>query len=503
MKKILLLLMLCGITSILFAQAPQKFSYQAVAVDATGSELRNQDICLRASVLSGSISGTEEWVEVHDNVTTDDFGLFTIDIGDGMPIAGAQNDFMDIPWGGNVHYLKMEMSLNNLCTDFVLVGTNQLLSVPYALYADRAGYANTSDEANHSIYSDTSLFASQSAFSDSSSVAFNSYLSVNATYSDTAIIALTSINDLSDDDGDPQNEIQELSYSGDTVFLSNSTGFIPLFQMDPDHDPENEIQELELNGSMLSLSLGNGSPIDLNSGDGDTNPTNEIQELELNGTTLSLSGSSTSVDIQSLDPDHDPENEIQELLYDDVTSILSITGGSTSIDLANLPGYNASGASLDFPQGVGVGGVGFEFFPDEVTVPADKVLYIVASEDEILLPGYGNNFGRHLTGPNLPMFKPGTELDNCRCIGFYKPYDPFFEPLIIVLEANEGNFYQVPPGKNFILKSGIDATTPLTLNGFTISPFGTVMKAFAVPDGVQIKNLGNDEVILTGYLFDK
>ena len=73
-------------------------------------------------------------------------------------------------------------------------------------------------------------------------------------------------------------------------------------------------------------------------------------------------------------------------------------------------------------------------------------------------------------------------------------YDPFFEPVIKVLLPNQANFYQVPARKNFILKSGIDATTPLTLNGFTISPFGSVMKAFAVPDGVQVKNLGNDRL---------
>lgn len=503
MKKFFSMAITCLMACTLLAQAPQKFSYQAAAVDASGAELDNQEICLRASILSGAISGTEEWVEIHNNISTDDFGLFSIEIGDGMPIAGAQANFGEIPWGDNIYYLKMEMSLNNLCTDFVLVGVNELLSVPYALYSEEAGHAITADEANHAVYSDTSLFSSNALSATYSDTSIYSSNAGTAYYSDTALVALTALNVLNDDDADPQNEIQQLSYTGDTVFLTGSTQFIPLFEMDPDHDPENEIQELQLDGSLLSLTLGSGSAIDLNSTDGDTDASNELQELQLNGTTISLTGGVNSFDLQNIDPDPDPTNELQELTYDTLSNSIGITNGANTIQLSNLSGFNASGATLNYPQGVDAPGIGFMFIPDEYTVPNDSVFYITASEDEMRLPAFGSNFGRHLTGPNLPILQPGIEIDNCRCIGFLKPYDPFFKPVTIVLQPNQANFYQVPFEKNLVIKSGLDQTTPLTLDGFTISPFGSVLRGFVIPDGIQIKNIGNDEVILTGYLLDK
>ena len=93
-----------------FAQAPQKFSYQAVAVDAAGNELQNAPICIRASILKSSFNGQAEWVENFPAISTDDFGLFTIDIGDGVVTGGAQSSFSDIKWGENKHFLKIEIS---------------------------------------------------------------------------------------------------------------------------------------------------------------------------------------------------------------------------------------------------------------------------------------------------------------------------------------------------------------------------------------------------------
>jgi hypothetical protein len=485
------------------------FSYQAAAVDASGKELTQTAICIRASIISNSFNGVTEWMEVHSGIFTDEFGLFTIEIGAGTPIGGAQSAFSNIKWGETRHYLKVEMSLDPQCSNFVLSGVNQLLSVPYALFSEKAGsaatainatYADTSiyaELSNVAFYSDTALFAQFANFSDTASVtniAYNSY------HSDTALFAMTTINNLNDDDPDPTNELQNLSLSGSNLTLSGSNAPpIDLNASDPDHDPTNELQNLSLSGSNLTLSGSNAPPIDLNASDPDHDPTNEIQNLSANGSLLSLSGSNAPpVDMNVSDPDHDPTNELQGLVFDSVSSTLSLTQSNIEIDLTNLSNFNASGSDLDFPQGVA--GVKYMFVPDELSVPSDSVFYLVASEDELRLPTYGNNFGRHLTGPNLPVFKPGTQVDNCRCIGFFKQYDPFFEPVIFVLNPNQTNFFQVPFNRNLVIKSGLDQTTPITLNGFTISPFGSIIKAFVIPEGVQIKNLGNDEVIVTGYL---
>ncbi len=548
-------------------QVPQKFSYQAVAVDGNGAVLENTPLCIRATIISGSFNGAQEWIEMHSAATTDDFGLFTIEIGEGDPIGGAQADFADMRWGNFKHFLKIEMSLDANCTNFILVGTNQLLSVPYALYAERAAVANTA------IYADTALFSNVSNvsyYADSSSVSHNSYFS---NYSDTTLFAMTTINNIGDADGDPMNEIQDLTLTGSTLTLSGSNAppinlssfnafdpdadptneiqdlslngsslilsgssapAIDLNASDPDHDPTNELQNLSANGVLLSLSGSNAPAIDLNASDPDHDPTNELQNLNASGALLSLSGSSAPaidlnasdpdhdptnelqnlstngsiltlsgsnappVDLNASDPDHDPTNELQELTFDSTTSMLGITNGNFFIDLSSLSNFNASGSDLDYPQGVA--NAKYIFIPDTYTVPADSVFYVVASEDEMILPGIGFDFGRHLTGPNLPVFKPGTSVDNCRCIGFLKAMDPFFEPVLIVLTPNQTNFYQVPFSRNLVIKSGLDQSTPITLNGFTISPASSIIKAWVIPQGIQIKNLGNDEIILTGYL---
>lgn len=114
-----------------FAQAPQMINYQGVARDLSGNPLPNQNISLRMSVLSGSPAGTNEYSETH-SVTTNNLGLFTIQIGNGIVQSG---NFTTIDWGGTSHYLQIEMNENG-GTSYTLIGTTQMVSVPYALYAE-------------------------------------------------------------------------------------------------------------------------------------------------------------------------------------------------------------------------------------------------------------------------------------------------------------------------------------------------------------------------------
>jgi hypothetical protein len=119
------------------AQVPQGVGYQGVATDANGIELVNQSISIRASVLSGSATGTVEWEETHAT-STDTFGLFTLTIGQGTNTTnGLQTSFADISWGTNTHFLKIEMDVTGGST-YSNMGTNQMMSVPYALYAESA-----------------------------------------------------------------------------------------------------------------------------------------------------------------------------------------------------------------------------------------------------------------------------------------------------------------------------------------------------------------------------
>ena len=134
MKK-LLTISLSILSLTIMAQVPQGVGYQGVATDANGIELVNQAISIRAIVLSGSANGTIEWEESHAT-TTDTFGLFTLTIGQGTNTTnGLQTSFADISWGTNTYFLKIEMDVTGGST-YSNMGTNQMMSVPYALYAE-------------------------------------------------------------------------------------------------------------------------------------------------------------------------------------------------------------------------------------------------------------------------------------------------------------------------------------------------------------------------------
>lgn len=113
------------------AQTPQGINYQGVARNAAGVALTNQAIGVGLSVLDGSATGTAVYTETHV-LTTDANGLFTLVIGAGTPSLGT---FGAINWAtGGGKWLKVSMDAAGGAA-YQLMGTSQLLSVPYALYA--------------------------------------------------------------------------------------------------------------------------------------------------------------------------------------------------------------------------------------------------------------------------------------------------------------------------------------------------------------------------------
>lgn len=130
MKKIITLTLL--IASIFtFAQVPQGISYQAIALNASGNPVVSSNIGIRLSILDNAATGTVLYTETYTK-TTNAQGLFNLVIGQGTATFGT---FLTINWGTNSKFLKAEMDVAG-GTNYVLVGTTQLLSVPYALAAD-------------------------------------------------------------------------------------------------------------------------------------------------------------------------------------------------------------------------------------------------------------------------------------------------------------------------------------------------------------------------------
>jgi uncharacterized protein (TIGR02145 family) len=166
-------LLLLFLPTLLFSQVPQGVGYQAVATDLNGVELINQTISIQASVLSSSVTGNVEWQEEH-SVTTDAFGLFTLTIGQGTSTGnGTQANFADISWGSATHFLKIEMDVNG-GTNYSHMGTNQMMSVPYALYAENA---NINYDSIATILSNDSSFTNSISSGGSSAGSGNMIVS--------------------------------------------------------------------------------------------------------------------------------------------------------------------------------------------------------------------------------------------------------------------------------------------------------------------------------------
>lgn len=131
MKNFILLFILSVLTIVAKAQSPQAINYQAVARDNSGNPLTNKNIGVRVGILSGSSTGTSVYSETH-SVTTNQFGLFNIEIGRGVVQSGI---FAQINWGSNTHFAKIDIDQNG-GTNYQFVGTSQMLSVPYALFSE-------------------------------------------------------------------------------------------------------------------------------------------------------------------------------------------------------------------------------------------------------------------------------------------------------------------------------------------------------------------------------
>lgn len=166
------------------AQVPQSICYQAVATDQAGRELINQNIKVRVSILKSAVNGSEEWVETH-SVITDGFGLFDFQIGNGTRTGGSQTQFNAIKWGQDKFYLKVEMDITG-GNNFILMGTNQMVSVPYALFAEKAQTAVIADTAKWAVIADS---AKRAAIASRAVIADSSLKSQYATMAQTAIKA--------------------------------------------------------------------------------------------------------------------------------------------------------------------------------------------------------------------------------------------------------------------------------------------------------------------------
>ena len=143
MKKLFTLLALFASIAT-FAQAPQGFNYQATVRNGAGALIINQNVYFKFNVMLNSSTSVPVFTETH-YVPTDNLGQVNLVIGQGTATVGT---FSTINWGTGNYYLGIEL---NTGSGYVAMGTTQLLSVPYALYANSAGSFSNGNGFTHYI----------------------------------------------------------------------------------------------------------------------------------------------------------------------------------------------------------------------------------------------------------------------------------------------------------------------------------------------------------------
>ncbi len=129
-SKIFLLLIVLLVHEVLLAQVPQKMSFQAVIRDSNSALITSSIVNIKLSIIQGSENGTTVYSETH-STTTNANGLISIEIGSGSIQSGS---FSAINWGTGNYYIRTETDPNG-GSNYSIISSSQLLSVPYALYS--------------------------------------------------------------------------------------------------------------------------------------------------------------------------------------------------------------------------------------------------------------------------------------------------------------------------------------------------------------------------------
>jgi hypothetical protein len=133
MKLTLTILLFVTVTLNVFAQSPEKMSYQAIIRSQDNSLVTNSNISLKIIVHQSTVTGTNVYQETH-SVSTNNNGLVSLEIGTGRILIG---NFSTIAWEKGPYFIETQVDVSG-GTNYNIIGVTQLLSVPYALHAKTA-----------------------------------------------------------------------------------------------------------------------------------------------------------------------------------------------------------------------------------------------------------------------------------------------------------------------------------------------------------------------------
>jgi hypothetical protein len=133
-KHILILILFLFLAPALYSQAPQSIPYQAVVRNTDGSVMADAAVTMTFKIHDNTATGTVVYEENH-TATTNAQGLISLNVGNGAVVSGT---FSGINWGSGNKFLHVLMNAGSGVVD---LGTQQMMSVPYALYAENCPQA--------------------------------------------------------------------------------------------------------------------------------------------------------------------------------------------------------------------------------------------------------------------------------------------------------------------------------------------------------------------------
>lgn len=308
---------------------PQKMSFQSIIRDNSGNLIKNSVVGTRISVIQGSLFGSSIFVETFTEKTNYN-GLLTLNIGTGNPINGK---ILDIPWEKGPFFLKAEYDVLG-GSNYTISTTSELLSVPFSFISrksDTALIAKNIDCIGCISLNQLNSTEIKKLVKDTSN--YNELQVISISH-DTLFLSNGGFAKLPKDlDKDSMNEIQKIGKFKDSLYLSRG-GFIKL----NDDDSKNEIQTLKKVRDTISLS--NGGFVKLN----DDDNTNEIQQIKKTKDTIVLSNGGMIKLI-----DDDTLNEIQQFKISNDT--LRLTKTKQFVLLGNKQQDTLNGNITDLGHG--------------------------------------------------------------------------------------------------------------------------------------------------------
>ena len=334
MKKLFVSFFSLFLSVIVFAQTPEKMSYQAVIRNGSNNLITSSSVGMQISILQGSASGTAVYVETQ-TPTTNANGLVSIEIGTGTVRTG---DFSTIDWANGPYFIKTETDPTG-GSSYSITGTSQLLSVPYAMHSKTAdmltGGGTETDpvfaasEAAHITKTDINklywLYGTNTGDQDLS------YLASKSALGDSAALLRSEIPDVSSflsSESDPLffSSIAAGVTGADTAFWNDKSEFSGNY---------NDLSNIPTGVSAFSNDVG----YQLAEDDGDVTPNNEIQEIYGFDNTIALTKAN-----QIFLPDFEGDPKFSAW---DKSSGISITE-SQIIDLNHFTGDDITGSEAAF-----------------------------------------------------------------------------------------------------------------------------------------------------------